>query len=136
MAEAAYQSAVDNVRGQKALLQDRRAAYDLAVKKLADAVVRAPIAGVVSERLVQVGEYIGERTPVATIVQVDPLKLRTGVQERHAGIIQPGQAVEFRVESFGDAVFQRQGRLRQPVARPDDAHVHGRSARRQRATGG
>jgi len=27
------------------------------------------------------------------------------VQERHAGTIQPGQAVEFRVESFPDAVF-------------------------------
>ena len=104
--EAAYQQAIDNIRGQKALLQDRRAAYDLAAKQLADAVVRAPISGVVSERLVQVGEYIGARTPVATIVQVDRLKLRTGVQERHAGIIQPGQAVEFRVESFGDTPFQ------------------------------
>jgi len=104
--EAAYQSAVDTARGQKALLQDRRAAYDLAAKKLADAVVRAPIAGVISERPVQTGEYIGERTVVATIVQVDPLKLRTGVQERHAGIIQAGQPVEFRVESFGETVFQ------------------------------
>lgn len=103
--EAAYQSAVDNVRGQKALLQDRRAAYDLAAKKLADAVVRAPIAGVVAERSVQVGEFIGERTVVATIVQVDPLKLRTGVQERYAGIIQAGQPVEFRVESFGEVMF-------------------------------
>lgn len=106
VAEAAYQSAVDTVRGQKALLQDRRASYDLAVKKLDDAVVRAPIAGVVSERPVHVGEFISERTPVATIVQVNPLKLRTGVQERHAGIVQPGQTVEFRVESFGDTVFQ------------------------------
>jgi RND family efflux transporter MFP subunit len=106
VAEAGYQSAVDTVRGQKALLQDRRASYDLAVKKLEDAVVRAPISGVVSERPVNVGEYMAERTQVATIVQVNPLKLRTGVQERHAGIIQPGQVVEFRVESFGDAVFQ------------------------------
>jgi RND family efflux transporter MFP subunit len=106
VAEAAYQSAVDTVRGQKALLQDRRAAYDLAAKKLDDAIVRAPIAGVVSDRPVHVGEYIAERTPVATIVQVNPLKLRTGVQERHAGIVQAGQAIEFRVESFGDTVFQ------------------------------
>jgi len=105
VAEAAYQSAVDNARGQKALLQDRRAAYDLAVKQMKDATVRAPISGIVSERLVQVGEFIGERTPVATIVQIDPLKLRTGVQERHAGVIQPGLEVEFRVESFGDQVF-------------------------------
>jgi membrane fusion protein (multidrug efflux system) len=105
VSEAAYQSAVDTARAQKATLQDRRASYDLAVKKLQDAVVRAPISGVVSDRPVQVGEFIGERTPVATIVQVNPLKLRTGVQERHAGIIAPGQAVQFRVESFGDVVF-------------------------------
>ena len=36
---------------------------------------------------------------------MNPLRLRTGVQERHAGIVQVGQAVEFRVESFGDRVF-------------------------------
>src|SRR5262245_10455779 len=106
VAEAAYQQAVDNARGQKALLQDRRAAYDLAVKKLNDAVVRAPIGGMISERTVQTGEYIGERTPVATIVQINPLKLRTGVQEKHAGIVQAGLDVEFRVESFGDTVFK------------------------------
>src|SRR5262245_51853694 len=106
VAEAAYQSAIDNARGQKALLQDRRAAYDLAVKKLNDAVVRAPIGGMISERTVQTGEYIGERTPVATIVQINPLKLRTGVQEKHAGIVQQGLDVEFRVESFGDTVFK------------------------------
>jgi RND family efflux transporter MFP subunit len=106
VAEAAYQSAADTARGTKALLQDRRAAYDLALKKVNDATVRAPIAGVVADRPVMVGEFISERANVATIVQVNPLKLRTGVQERHAGIIEPGQVVEFRVESFGDAVFK------------------------------
>jgi RND family efflux transporter MFP subunit len=103
--EAAYEAALDSVHATKAILQDRRAAYDLASKALADAVVRAPIAGVVSDRPVQVGEYIPARTQVATIVQMDPLKLRTGVQERHAGIVTPGLAAQFRVESFGDRVF-------------------------------
>ncbi len=106
VAEAAHQASIDTARGQKALLQDRRASYDLAQKKLNDTTVRAPIAGVVSDRPIQVGEYIGERTPVATIVQMNPLKLRTGVQEKHAGIVQAAQPVEFRVESFGDAVFK------------------------------
>jgi membrane fusion protein (multidrug efflux system) len=106
VADSALQSALDSARATKALLQDRRAAYDLAVKKLGDAVVRAPISGVVSDRPVQVGEFITERTVVATIVQMNPLKLRTGVQERHAGVVTPGQPVQFRVESFGDRVFQ------------------------------
>jgi len=105
VAEAAYEAALDSVHATKAILQDRRAAYDLAAKALADAVVKAPIAGVVAERPVQVGEYIPARTQVATIVQMDPLKLRTGVQERHAGIVTPGLAAQFRVESFGDRVF-------------------------------
>jgi len=105
VAAANHESALDSVRATKAQLRDRRAAYALALKQLDDAVVRAPIAGVVSERPVQVGEYIGERTVVATIVQMSPLKLRTGVQERHAGVVEPGQPVQFRVEAFGDRVF-------------------------------
>ena len=105
VAEADYQAAFDTARSLKAQLQDRRAAFDLAQKKLADTVVKAPIAGSVVDRYVQTGEFIPERTLVATIVQVNPLKLRTGVQERHAGIIRPGQRVEFRVASFGDTVF-------------------------------
>jgi RND family efflux transporter MFP subunit len=105
VAEANHQAALDSVRATKAQLQDRRAAYALALKQLDDAVVRAPITGVVSERPVQVGEYIGARTVVATIVQMSPLKLRTGVQERHAGVVEPGQPVQFRVEAFGDRLF-------------------------------
>jgi RND family efflux transporter MFP subunit len=105
VAEAAYASALDTARATKAQLQDRRAAHALALKQFGDAVVRAPIAGVVSERPVQVGEYIAARTVVATIVQMSPLKLRTGVQERHAGVVEPGQPVQFRVEAFGDRLF-------------------------------
>jgi RND family efflux transporter MFP subunit len=105
VAEAAYQSAFDTARSLKAQLLARRAAFQLAEKALADAIVRAPIAGGVVERYVQPGEYIAKQTAVATIVQVHPLKLRTGVQERYAGLVSPGQRVEFRVASFGDRVF-------------------------------
>src|SRR5215475_3908252 len=105
VAEANYQTALDSVRSQKASLQDRRAAHELAQKKLADATVRAPVAGAVSERLVQPGEYIRENTPVATIVQMNPLKLRTAIQERHAGLIRSGQPVEFVVEAFPSRTF-------------------------------
>jgi HlyD family secretion protein len=105
VAEANYQAAVDNVRSLKASLQDRRAAFELAQKKLNDATVRAPVAGSVAERLVQPGEYIRENTPVVTIVQMNPLKLKTAIQERHAGLIRPGQTVEFIVEAFPDRKF-------------------------------
>jgi RND family efflux transporter MFP subunit len=105
VAEANYQAALDNARSLKAQLQDRRAAFELAQKKVADAVVRAPVAGAVAERLVQPGEYIRENTPVALIVQVNPLKLKTAIQERYAGVIRSGQPVHFSVEAFPDRMF-------------------------------
>src|SRR5262249_19699102 len=85
--EANYEAAVATVRSPKPSLQDRRAGYELAQKNLGDAVVRAPVAGSVSERLVQPGEYIRENTPVATIVQMSPLKLKTAIQEKNAALI-------------------------------------------------
>lgn len=106
VAEAAYQSAIENVVNLKAALHDRRAALQLARKKLDDAVIKAPVAGAVSERLVQNGEYISERTPICTIVQMNPLKLRTAIQERYVSRIHPGQVVKFNVESFPGEEFE------------------------------
>jgi RND family efflux transporter MFP subunit len=108
VAEAAYQAAIESVRSLKASLEDRRASYQLAQKKLSDALIKAPVAGSVSERLVQAGEFIRENTPVVTLVQMNPLKLITAVQERYAGAIHPGMPVQFGVESFPGEVFRGQ----------------------------
>jgi RND family efflux transporter MFP subunit len=106
VAEAAVQSALENVRSLKASLQDRRASHELAKKKLADASIRAPASGAIAERLVQKGEFIRANTQVATIVQLNPLKLQTAVQEKYANIIRRNLAVQFRVEPFPDEVFE------------------------------
>jgi membrane fusion protein (multidrug efflux system) len=106
VAEANYQASVDNVRSLKASLLDRRASYELAKKKLADAAIRAPVAGSISERLVQPGEFIRENTPVVTIVQMNPLKLKTAVQEKFASVIKIGQGVEFVVEAYPRETFK------------------------------
>jgi RND family efflux transporter MFP subunit len=106
VAEAAYQAALETVQGLKATLQDRRAAVELAQKKLQDSAIKAPVGGAISERMVQVGEFIAERTPVVTIVQMNPLKLRTAVQERNAELIRPNQAAQFRVESLPGRLFE------------------------------
>lgn len=104
--DANYRAALDNVLVLRATLQDRRAAYDLATKKLEDAVIRAPVSGAVSERLVQPGEFLRENTQVVTIVQINPLKLRTSIQEKLASAIHQGQAVDFGVEAFPGRRFQ------------------------------
>lgn len=106
IAEAGYQSAIENVHSLKASLQDRRAAFDLARKKLDDTVIRAPVDGSVTERAVTAGSFIRENTPVVTLMRLDPLRLTASVQERFADIIRPGMPVQFQVESFRDKTFE------------------------------
>jgi RND family efflux transporter MFP subunit len=106
VAEAAVQAALEDVRALKASLQDRRASYELAKKKLADASIRAPASGAIAERLVQKGEFIRANTQVATIVQLTPLKLQTAVQEKFANVIRRNLLVQFRVEPFPDEMFE------------------------------
>ena len=103
--EANYRTALENVQSLKATLQDRRHAVELAQKKLNDCSIRASIAGQISERMVNQGEYIRENTPVVSIVKMNPLKLETAIQERYAGIVHPGLPVEFSVESAPGKTF-------------------------------
>jgi RND family efflux transporter MFP subunit len=106
VADAAVQAAIEDVRSLKASLQDRKAAHELARKKVADAAIRAPVSGAISERLVQRGEFIRENTQVVTIVQLNPLKLQTAVQEKYADVIRRNLAVQFTVEPFPNEVFE------------------------------
>jgi RND family efflux transporter MFP subunit len=103
--EANYQSALETVQSLKATLQDRRQAVELAEKKLADTDIRASIGGQIAERYVQQGEYIRENTAVVSIVQMNPLKIKTAIQERYAGQVRPGLPVEFAVESVPGQKF-------------------------------
>ncbi len=90
----------------KATLQDRRHAVELAQKKLGDTNIRASVSGQIAERFVQQGEYIRENTPVVSMVQMNPLKVKTAIQERYAGIVRAGLSVEFQVESAPDEKFR------------------------------
>ena len=103
--EATLQSTLESVRSLKASLQDRRAALQLAQKKIDDATVKSPVNGVVSERLVQRGEFIRENTQITTIVQLNPLQLRTAVQEKFSSLIRPNLPVQFAVEPFPGQTF-------------------------------
>jgi RND family efflux transporter MFP subunit len=100
MAEAALQSGVEDARAAAATANARRAAAEIARKRLRDAVIRAPIAGAVSRRLVAPGEYVKIGQAVARVVVTDPLKLQGEVPERHAGAVKVGLPVTVTSEAL------------------------------------
>jgi RND family efflux transporter MFP subunit len=93
-----YQDALQETNNRKAMLAQRRAELNIAEQQLADTIVRAPFDGVVQERKASPGEYLMEGAPFATVVRIDPIRLRLEVPEREALAVHKGQKIRFRVD--------------------------------------
>lgn len=105
IAEANYTAAVQEVRNLVARLENLRAELGIAREKLSDTHISAPFAGTVRERLVEVGQYVKEQTPVISLATTNPLKLRAEVPERWFPYVKPGAAVEVTVEAYPGESF-------------------------------
>ena len=77
----------------------------LAGQQLGDATVRAPFAGMIAQRYVDEGEFVGRETKVVTLVELDPLRLELTVPESDARYVQMGQEVRFDVAGFDKQIF-------------------------------
>jgi RND family efflux transporter MFP subunit len=106
IAEAAGRSARENVRNIRASVAARKAALALAQKKLADAQIVAPIAGLVKERSASAGQFLKSNSPVVTIVQINPLRLHAEVPESAVAYVRSGRPVEFHVDAFPERTFE------------------------------
>jgi RND family efflux transporter MFP subunit len=101
VAEGRYHDALEEVRNRQALLAQRRSELELARQQLTDTAMTSPIEGAVAVKQASVGEYLAAGAPVATVVQLHPMRLRVNVPEREAVDVRTGQAVRLTVE--GDA---------------------------------
>jgi len=93
------------------------ARQQMAEKSLGDAVIRAPFAGVVVERAVDVGEYVSPGRRIATVVDVQKLRLELTIPESGAAAVKAGSRVEFRVRAFDKQTFGAEVKYVGPVLR-------------------
>jgi RND family efflux transporter MFP subunit len=97
------QSAADQAAAAQAAA---RANLDLARQRIADAVLRSPVDGVVAERRTDVGERLTEGTVAFVVEQTAPLKLRFRVPERYLGAARTGLAVRATVDAYPGQAFE------------------------------
>ena len=105
LALARYQASVDAVNQQLAVVEQQRAALNLAKKAITDTVVRSPINGAVKEKHASRGAYLAVGGRIVTLVKIDPLRLRADIPEYAAGAVRTGQTMTLKVESFPDRAF-------------------------------
>ncbi len=97
-AQSAYDAAAASVRVAEAQAR-------LAQIGLDDAVVRAPIAGVVSQRLAQPGEKVSPDSPLLAIVDLGHLELEAPAPASEIPAVRIGQAASFKVGGYGERLF-------------------------------
>ena len=106
VAQAAFDRSRAAFEGPKASRLAAQAGLDLARQRLSDAVLTAPIDGVVLERRTDVGERLSEGTVTFVLVQTAPLKLRFRVPERYLGTASPGARVGVTVDPYPGETFE------------------------------
>ncbi len=81
------------------------ARQSIAAKSVGDRRILSPFAGIVTDRYVQVGEYVQASSRVASLAQVADLRLEFSVPEQSYPDVQLGQTVAFRVAAYGPQPF-------------------------------
>jgi RND family efflux transporter MFP subunit len=75
-------------------------------KNVGDGTIRAPFDGVVSERFVEVGEYVQAESKVIALTQSRELRLELAVPEADIASVKSGAAITFKVAAYPDKTFQ------------------------------
>jgi multidrug efflux pump subunit AcrA (membrane-fusion protein) len=112
MAREQYDVAVHQAQQNYAGVANAQAAVDsaqtavaLARRSLNYTVITAPIGGYVSERNADIGEYVSPQQKVATIVNLDPLRVRIDVPEQAIPRVHVGESVSVTVAGYTDRTF-------------------------------
>jgi membrane fusion protein (multidrug efflux system) len=105
---AAYRASVAHVDGttiaSSPLVKEAAARVRSSAIALARTVVRAPIAGRITHRAVQVGQHVTPGTPLLEIVPLDRVWVDANFKESQLERMHPGQAVALRSDLYGDSV--------------------------------
>jgi RND family efflux transporter MFP subunit len=114
----ALDTSVASLESAKSSHASALAAVDIARKSLDDTVLKAPIAGVVSQRLAQPGERVGIDARIIEIIDISRLELEAPLAAADSVDVRVGQAATLRFEG-------REGSVQAVVSRINPSAVAG-----------
>ena len=124
ISQTALDTSVNSAAAAQATLQAARAAADLARKAVRDTEVRAPLAGLVAQRLVQPGERLALDARIVEIVDLARIELEAAVAPEDVPALRVGQSARVQIDG-----------LAQPVPARVAAHQPGHAGRHARRDG-
>src|SRR5688572_15119536 len=123
ISQNAFDTTQSTYEGAAAAVRSAEAQVRIAEKALQDAVVRAPFAGVVSRRMVNVGEKLGVDAPMFTVVDLAHMEIEAPAPAAEIPGVKVGQLAQFRVDGFGDRTFDGRIDRINPAADPGSRSI-------------
>jgi RND family efflux transporter MFP subunit len=106
-----------------AQLEDARARLSLAQRQLDNTQIRAPFAGLVSERAASAGDVVQPGSQLFTIVDPSSMRLEASVPAEALTALRVGDPVEFSVNAYPDRTFTGRVERINPAADPNTRQV-------------
>ena len=111
ISSTALDTSIKNLAAAQANFRAAQAGADVARKSLDDTVLRAPIDGQVSQRLVQNGERVALDTRVLEIVDLRSLELEAPLSAADSVRVQPGQVARLAIDGLGQSIPAKVARI-------------------------
>lgn len=106
ISQTAFDSVASGLEVSESNYKSAAAQAAITQKALADAQVRAPFAGIVAKRVVNVGEKVTADAPIMQIVDLSRMELEAPVPVSDIPSIRVGQEISFRVDGFSEREFK------------------------------
>ena len=100
-----YDRAIGQCQSQAASQDAARARAAQAGQTVGDATIRAPFAGKIADRAINVGDYVRPDSKVVTLLSDDPLRVRLTVPEPDIFAARAGVSIRFETSGLPDKEF-------------------------------
>ena len=124
ISQSAYEASDSASQAKAATVELAKAQLEQTQIMLNDAIVRAPIAGVVAKRHVQPGEKVGFDAPLIQIVDLSDLEVQAQASLADITNIKPGMPASVQVEGLTDRTFPGRVERINPAAEPGTRSIN------------
>lgn len=98
ISKTALESSTASLAAAEATYQAAQANADIAAKAVGDTVMRAPLSGVISQRLAQPGERVAVEGRIVEIVDLSQLELEAALSAGESLTVRVGQTAQLQIE--------------------------------------
>jgi RND family efflux transporter MFP subunit len=118
ISQNAFDTTESTFEASAASMRSAEAQVRLARKSMDDAVIRSPMSGIVSRKMVNVGDKVAVDSQMFTVVDLSRMEIEAPAPASEVPGVKAGQGVKFRVDGFGDRQFEGHVERINPTAEP------------------